>query len=159
MVLGATLFRLRQLETERTAATTDALTGVANRRYIMELFARRLAESGEKTSVLFLDLDGFKLINDAYGHQTGDALLKGVAERICDLCEPDHRVGRIGGDEFLVLCKEGFDRPAALTLAQRIIDVGTAPLNVGPLVLQPRLSIGVAVSLSLIHISEPTRPY
>lgn len=145
-VLGATMLAQKRIENERDLGSTDGLTGLANRRHIMGLLDKEL-EAG-MTPVLFVDLDGFKLINDAYGHHTGDQLLIEIADRLKGECAPYHHVGRIGGDEFLVLCNKAFDRQAALEFAQHLVEVCTRPVPVGSVVLQPRLSIGVAVPAS-----------
>jgi diguanylate cyclase (GGDEF)-like protein len=88
------------------AATIDALTGVPNRRAFMELTERELNRAkryGSKVALVMVDLDLFKRINDTYGHQTGDMVLK----RFCDICEKDLRgtdiFGRIGGEEFAIV--------------------------------------------------------
>ncbi len=145
-VLGATLSRLQQLETERNLATTDSLTGLANRRSMLDLLSVSLNESPETTHVLFLDLTGFKQVNDAYGHHTGDEMLRRIARRLESECSPRHRVGRMGGDEFLVLCGEDTCQTSARDLGKQLIDAATKPLEIGSVVLQPRLSVGVATN-------------
>ena len=147
-VLGATLFALRRFETEREFAITDSLTGVANRRHIMDLIGQRLHQGTCTAPLLFLDLDGFKLINDAYGHHTGDQMLREVSRRLVNECEPDHLVGRIGGDEFLILCDDAFSTEQAGEFAQHLIDVCTQPLAIGPIAIHPRVSIGLATPSS-----------
>ena len=85
----------------RWAASHDPLTGLANRAE----FARRLDEAADGELVLlYIDLDDFKPINDAYGHPVGDIVLKEVGRRIADVIGPDDTVGRLGGDEFAVVC-------------------------------------------------------
>ncbi|MBL7253090.1 sensor domain-containing diguanylate cyclase [Actinoplanes sp. LDG1-01] len=81
------------------AAFHDALTGLPNR----ALLWQRFETAGESYGVLLIDLDGFKAINDTLGHQAGDDLLRGVAERVSGVCGPDATVARLGGDEFAVL--------------------------------------------------------
>ena len=144
-VLGCALQMQRLLETERDFGNTDALTGLANRRSILDSLTAQLEVGESNSPVLFVDLDGFKVINDAYGHPTGDALLKELARRIIAVCEPDHSAGRIGGDEFLVLCGPGTSRAAALEVAHRLIESCQQPLQLGSIVLQPRLSVGLTV--------------
>ncbi len=106
-------------------ARHDALTATLNRFGIEQLVAERLAvhQGGEgELTVLFLDLDRFKTINDVYGHVTGDQVLRSVAACIGGLLRPTDRLGRLGGDEFLVIL--GPDTPAetATVLADRIRD-------------------------------------
>jgi diguanylate cyclase (GGDEF)-like protein len=95
----------RQADLFEHSATHDELTGLANRRFLMAHLRARLetAQAGEVTAVLFLDLDAFKLINDAWGHEVGDELLVQVAHRLQSAVDVDSVVARIGGDEFVVL--------------------------------------------------------
>jgi diguanylate cyclase (GGDEF)-like protein len=98
---------LRQANHElRQTASHDALTGLRNRRYLIEAFERLLAQAqrfGETIHVAFIDLDDFKALNDAYGHETGDHFLIAVAERLKQTVRASDVVARYGGDEFVVL--------------------------------------------------------
>jgi len=128
-------------------ATTDALTGLANRRHLLAEMAkelRRADRSGRPLSVLMIDLDHFKDINDRYGHAVGDAVLVAVAARclarlrMIDLC------GRIGGEEFVVLLPEA-DAEGALTTAERLCaDLAETPIDTACGPLGVTISIGVA---------------
>ena len=132
----------------RHAAMHDALTGLPNR----TLFENRLehglaqAKRHDRTlAVMFLDLDGFKKINDAHGHDVGDALLKTIADRLSGQAREDDTVSRFGGDEFVCLLTEiDADKDAAL-VAQKIVDAIQLPcqLSVGALVIKS--SIGIAI--------------
>lgn len=84
-------------------ANTDALTNLRNRRALMALIEQELGVAGNSFAIALLDLDGFKGINDRLGHLAGDALLRVVARRLAASCGPLATVGRLGGDEFLVL--------------------------------------------------------
>jgi diguanylate cyclase (GGDEF)-like protein len=127
------------------AATTDVLTGLANRRMLDEDLVRRLAERqrrGGDVSVLYLDLDGFKPMNDRFGHAVGDEILVEVAARLHSVVRADEVVGRLGGDEFLMTLTG--DAAAAAIAAERIqaalappIDTAAGPCHIGA-------SIGVA---------------
>jgi diguanylate cyclase (GGDEF)-like protein len=104
------LSALRQaVEEERKAARTDFLTGVANRRYFVELAAaeiRRARRYGQPFILAYLDIDGFKAINDRFGHNQGDALLRLTAQTIRKGLREVDLVARLGGDEFAVLLPE-----------------------------------------------------
>ena len=104
----------------KSLADTDVLTGLQNRRSIVALLESELARHSGKVSVIFADLDGFKQINDQYGHQVGDRLLAEVAARLSSALRPGDRLGRLGGDEFLIFCP-GVTRPrAANAIARRL---------------------------------------
>ncbi|SFG64007.1 response regulator receiver modulated diguanylate cyclase [Duganella sp. CF458] len=114
----------RQSDAMREMSLTDALTGVANRRSFNEAIQnewRRCARSGTPLSVIMIDIDHFKLYNDAYGHQAGDACLKQVASTMlqCGGRSPD-LLARYGGEEFVILLPQ-VDAPGAATVAERIL--------------------------------------
>ncbi len=136
---------------QQQQATTDDLTGLGNRRRLLDELQRALAgmpEGGTQASglaLLLIDLDHFKEINDSFGHQTGDALLREIGPRIRQVVRRNDLVARLGGDEFAVVLY-GADAYKATTVARRIttllqepIDVSTASLHVGA-------SIGVALA-------------
>jgi diguanylate cyclase (GGDEF)-like protein len=109
---------------------TDPLTELLNRRGLEEAFdARPPAGAGDRT-LLYLDLDGFKQVNDRLGHAAGDAVLREVGRRLAQAIGPDATACRLGGDEFLVLA-DGLDDAAARRLGGRIITAITAPYQVG----------------------------
>ena len=113
------------------AALRDPLTRLPNRRLLQQRIEQSLAEAeqrGSRFAVMFMDLDGFKQVNDAYGHQTGDALLVAVADRTRKLLRPADMLARLGGDEFVLVVPIDNDEDVA-TLASRILQtVGREPL-------------------------------
>ncbi|MFC4072141.1 diguanylate cyclase domain-containing protein [Actinoplanes subglobosus] len=120
-------------------ATHDALTGLANR----VLLHRRLSATVERVSMLLIDLDGFKEINDRHGHHTGDEVLKEVARRLTGLLGTGELAARLGGDEFAVLLP-GTDATAAGRLAERIAAVVGEPMPIGGSLLSVGASVGVS---------------
>ena len=129
-------------------ATHDALTGLANRAELLAALSDHLARRDPTTSatVLFLDLDRFKLVNDTLGHSTGDQLLRVVADRLALLTGRAHRdrvVARIGGDEFVVAL---MDAPEALAeqVAGEVLRSLAAPVHLGGQDLHVSASIGLA---------------
>jgi len=126
----------------RWAASHDPLTGLANRAE----FARRLdAADGDDLVLLYIDLDDFKPINDAYGHPVGDLVLQEVARRIAAVIGPRDTVGRLGGDEFAVVCCGISDSTRGREVGDAIIEAVRAPLVINGLRLTVGASVGVAV--------------
>ena len=121
-------------------ATHDVLTGLANR----VLLHRRLAAANVPVSMLLIDLDGFKEINDRHGHHTGDLVLQEVARRLTGLLGTGELAARLGGDEFAVLLP-GTAATAAGRLAERIATVVAQPIPIEGLLLSVGASVGVAV--------------
>jgi diguanylate cyclase (GGDEF)-like protein/PAS domain S-box-containing protein len=144
----------RKVETELRSLTAtlteravrDPLTGLANRTLLLERLRAVLprdARTGQTTAVLFLDLDGFKAVNDRYGHSVGDEVLVTVAKRLAAAVRPSDTVARIGGDEFVVLV-EGASDTVVANVVERLRAAVTEPLPT--LDLQVGVSIGVALS-------------
>jgi len=113
-------------------ATHDALTGLANRRLFDQRMqaALRSAETGGDVAVLLVDLDGFKSINDSYGHDKGDLVLIAVARRMASVCRPADLVARIGGDEFALLLP-GASSAVASEILDRLQQAIVAPIDLG----------------------------
>ena len=130
-------------------ARFDALTGLANRRYFDERLSATIARcrrQGSPLAVLYLDIDRFKPINDAHGHEAGDRVLKEFAQRLkCCVREGD-LAARIGGDEFALLV-EGAEGPGdAESIAAKVIEMMTQPIALPGLELAVSASVGIAFS-------------
>ncbi|MCI2239387.1 EAL domain-containing protein [Kineococcus sp. TRM81007] len=125
----------------------DALTGLPNRRLLMDRLGHALDRHGRGSAValLFIDLDRFKLVNDSFGHDVGDALLLHAAHRIKHAARASDTVARLGGDEFMVLC-EDTDAVAVGALAQRIVDAFQEPVEMEGRELRITASIGVTTA-------------
>lgn len=132
-------------------ALHDGLTGLANRTLLLERIEsarRRIETQGGVAALLFLDLDQFKLVNDALGHLAGDELLKGVAERLSAGSARGDSVARLGGDEFVVLCERLESPEDGEAKAQRLLDSLSDPFLVAGRNILVTASVGVAVTSS-----------
>jgi diguanylate cyclase (GGDEF)-like protein/PAS domain S-box-containing protein len=148
----AQIARMRELEQAQEElfiqATHDALTGLPNRTLLVDRLTQSLAgarRSGRFTGLIFLDLVGFKEINDTQGHAAGDDVLREVGERLAGLVRPMDTVSRIGGDEFVVLLPE---MPAPLdgvAVGARITEALTVPIEFDHAVVAVTASIGISV--------------
>ncbi|GAA2558176.1 hypothetical protein GCM10010435_31390 [Winogradskya consettensis] len=155
MILGAILLtalvvarQMYALRENRQLAVTDSLTGLANRTLVTERLAQLTAQSvrdGKHAAVLLIDLDRFKPINDAYGHEAGDAVLSAVATALRSVIRAGDTAGRIGGDEFAVILQNLPDAAVAERIAQRLVDALRTPVIFGEHVLGVEASIGVAL--------------
>ena len=126
-------------------AFRDPLTGLGNRTMFMDHARDALADADDTmTAVILLDLDGFKGVNDTYGHAAGDELLRIAAERLNANVRTNDTVSRLGGDEFVVLLPRLTDDQIADTVANRILRDLLQPLVVGETVLTIRASAGIA---------------
>ncbi len=126
----------------------DALTGLANRALLhdrIELALTRVRR-GEEVAVLFLDLDHFKSVNDTFGHATGDELLRIVAGRLRSGLRETDTIARLGGDEFAILLVGAKQPEGAGVVAQRIVDIMNAPINIDGKQIRVGVSIGIATA-------------
>lgn len=123
----------------RIAATTDELTGLDNRRQ----FLAQLESERRNGSLLYVDVDDFKSVNDRFGHVVGDTVLVEIARRIQSVCRAHDRIGRIGGDEFVVVLP-GADDELAGVMASRIIERVGLPLEAAGQLHEISVSIGHA---------------
>jgi diguanylate cyclase (GGDEF)-like protein/PAS domain S-box-containing protein len=136
-------------------ATHDPLTGLPNRALFRERVANALQRSRRhagNVALLFVDLDGFKAVNDAHGHEAGDTLLRAVAARLVENVRPGDTVGRLAGDEFVVLCEHLQQASSISGLAERLNDVLRQPVEMpGGRRASTCASIGVAVGHGSTH--------
>jgi diguanylate cyclase (GGDEF)-like protein/PAS domain S-box-containing protein len=137
-----------RLEEELTRqAFHDGLTGLPNRalfRDRLDQALARSARSGDVLTVLLLDLDGFKQINDSLGHDAGDEMLRQVAARLTDVTRPGDTLARLGGDEFALLL-EGSNEAQAINLTRRLIAHLSEPMEVADHELAVGTSVGIAI--------------
>ena len=133
-------------------ATHDALTGLPNR----SLFSRRVAEAVDRSrrerrdfAVLYVDIDRLKDVNDTLGHEFGDALITTIAKRLAITTRPGDVVGRIGGDEFAVLCERTDTESTALDVARRVCAALASPVVLRGIEVASGASVGVATNRDL----------
>ncbi len=155
LTLGTGRTRALKLVSEKTRelshlALHDALTGLPNRALVLDRADRMLAraerEPGMLAGALFIDIDGFKHVNDSHGHAAGDQLLKVVGERLQSSVREQDTVGRLGGDEFVVLVESTAGESTLDLLADRLTDVLRDPIELddGRKIFSVTASIGVA---------------
>jgi diguanylate cyclase (GGDEF)-like protein/PAS domain S-box-containing protein len=130
-------------------ALYDPLTGLANRDLLMDrlqLALRSLRREPGRVAVFYLDLDGFKAINDSLGHEAGDRMLQEVASRLARVLRRQDTLARFGGDEFVAVCPDVGDAASAGRLARRLVKGVGAPLILAGQMLHPQISVGVATT-------------
>ena len=154
--VGSDVTEIRQTQERLThLANVDVLSGLPNRGRVRQLLgeALRSATSGNvPCAIMFLDLDGFKPVNDTFGHPKGDAVLRAVAKRLVDEVAADGHVGRMGGDEFAIVVTDAQSRKKVETLADRIIHAIKEPYVID----QTEISIGVSIGCAFGPIDGAT---
>ncbi len=134
--------------TQQELALHDALTGLPNRRLLEDRIATTLQHAKRnhhKAAIMYIDLDGFKAINDTYGHACGDEILKLVAQRLVNSSRKDDTVARLGGDEFMIVLSEVSSLADAQGPAGKLVDVVSEPYFVNDLTLRLSTSIGISI--------------
>jgi two-component system cell cycle response regulator len=129
-------------------AKLDPLTGLPNRAHFLDRLTHALARSnryGAQITVLFLDLDGFKQVNDTHGHFLGDELLSRVADRLREALRESDTLSRFGGDEFTILCERVSNEDDAIATAQRVLEAMSAGFDVEG----QRFFVGVSIGIAL----------
>jgi diguanylate cyclase (GGDEF)-like protein len=141
----------------REQALHDPLTGLPNRVLFLERLAEavsRSAQSGQMVAVIFADLDHFKLVNDRYGHRVGDEVLRAVSHRLSQTLRPGDTLGRMSGDEFVVLCENLEDLDEIQTIAHRIDLALGQSFQLTSATLEVSASVGIAFSGCGDHLPE-----
>jgi diguanylate cyclase (GGDEF)-like protein len=146
--------RQKALEEAEWQATHDPLTGLANRRLVMDTITDRLSTKQGEMNVLYIDVDRFKSVNDRYGHHVGDLLIKEVAERIKASTRADDLVGRLAGDEFIVVFGSQVELSQASRIAERIRQRLNGPALLAGHSVPLSVSIGIATSEGVISADD-----
>jgi diguanylate cyclase (GGDEF)-like protein len=145
---GAELERQRAEETIKNLAYHDSLTGLPNRVLLTDRLTLALAHAHrvkKRLAIMFLDFDNFKQVNDNYGHSVGDIFLKEMGQRLRAAVREEDTLARLGGDEFILVLPELMDRQNAVTLAEKLINIGREPLKIDGKEIKSSFSIGIAL--------------
>ena len=146
--VGSDITEIRHTQERLThLANVDVLSGLPNRGRVRQLLGESLrgaTATNVPCAIMFLDLDGFKPVNDTFGQPKGDAVLQAVAKRLCDQVGPDGHVGRMGGDEFAVVVPDAQSRKKVEQLADRIISAIADPYSIDGTEIRIGVSIGCA---------------
>ncbi|EIV94679.1 diguanylate cyclase domain-containing protein [Frankia sp. QA3] len=149
-VLGSAAMRFQMERETLHHSLHDGLTGLPNRRALLQHLRQALeqADRDERVGVLFIDLDGFKAVNDSYGHRTGDRLLRAVAQRLRCAVRRTDVVARLSGDEFAVVCEHLGHQQDALGVADQVLMSLAAPfaMDCGPLAVNASIGTSLAGS-------------
>jgi diguanylate cyclase (GGDEF)-like protein len=133
----------------REMAFLDPLTGLANRRLFQDRLEQAIAKSrryGTQFGLLTLDLDNFKDINDCYGHEAGDKVLRDAADRIRACCKRDlDTISRMGGDEFSIICTDCNGREQLAVISKELLDQFELPFQLGDALIEVTTSIGISM--------------
>jgi diguanylate cyclase (GGDEF)-like protein len=147
--IGEFLVRKRAEELLLHQALHDPLTGLPNRVLFFDRLdhaIRRLKREHAPLAVLFLDFDGFKAVNDRFGHAGGDEVLRRAADRVSSALRADDTVARFGGDELVVLSEHVAGAPGAVLVAERILEELRTPIELDGGQVTLSASVGVCVA-------------
>ncbi len=148
MLVAQTVQRMEQTEIIRRMAQIDEMTELANRRHFHSLVNLACLEAAEKRTtfgLLFVDLDHFKPINDAFGHDAGNVVLSEFSRRLMALVPPGSHIGRLGGDEFAILSPPISSQAELTSLAEEVLEAANLPFVFGGRELLVSASIGISV--------------
>jgi diguanylate cyclase (GGDEF)-like protein/PAS domain S-box-containing protein len=150
LALYSDITLLKELEQKfMRSAHYDALTSLPNRVLLAERLQQGLAQArrrGQRLGVVFLDLDGFKAINDTHGHEAGDQLLIALASRMKQSLREGDTLARLGGDEFVAVLADVGDIEASMPMLTRLLAAAAEPVQLGDITLQVSASLGVTFS-------------
>lgn len=130
-------------------ALTDPLTLLPNRALLHDRLSQalaRLSRDSTLVAVMFLDVDRFKLVNDAFGHDVGDKLLVAIASRLSATVRATDTVARFGGDEFVVVAEDLADIPTVIAFGERLVEAVAAQFQLDDSDMSPSVSVGIAVT-------------
>ena len=130
----------------RELAFYDSVTGLPNRNLILERIAASLEKADKEIAILYIDLDGFKSVNDQHGHCVGDKTLALTGSRLAQLSKGIDLVARIGGDEFMALCSTNVSVAHCYSIAKEVIKSITQPIKIDDATIQLGASIGISLS-------------
>jgi len=143
--------RMKSVENEKKIqqlAYYDSLTGLPNRLLFNDRIDQELLTAKREhhsIAILFIDLDGFKEVNDSYGHDIGDKLLQTIANRFTNIIRGSDSVSRIGGDEFIIMLKKPENKNDIQNIAEKILTESYKPVYNGKITIQVSSSIGISV--------------
>lgn len=150
-------------------ANYDSLTDIPNRGFLMQQFDEILEQAKRtktKFAVMLFDVDKFKAINDVYGHNAGDEVLRNIARRLQEAVRESDTIGRLGGDEFLVILPFIKDKEASTMVANKVVDYVGKPILWNNRYLDVYISIGIAIypedsenTEALIHNADSAMYY
>ena len=141
LMMSQNLVKERSLE----EASQDLLTGLGNRRSYFQALDSRI-EAGDRPAVLYIDIDGFKDVNDRLGRLAGDSALRVIARRLSSVLRPTDELARIGGDEFAILCASDVTEPQVIAIAARVVERLAEPISIGD---APALKVGASIGIVL----------